>query len=129
MAKRVLLVDDISGDVIDEGLGGTVEFSFDGKHYTIDLGVKNRDAFRKDMTKWTEHAQEVEAPRRQTTTRRRTASSASSGMSKETREAIRHWANSNGYSVGDRGRIKAEIVEAFEASQRELVEENKNTVQ
>lgn len=119
MAKRVLLVDDITGDVIDENLGGGhVEFSFDGKHYEIDLGAKNIESFRKDMSKWTEHAEHIEAPRRATTTRRRTASSASSGMSKEQREAIRSWANRNGYSVGDRGRIKAEIVQAFEAAQQ-----------
>lgn len=37
-------------------------------------------------------------------------------MSREQRGAVRDWANSNGYSVGDRGRIKAEILTAFEAA-------------
>ncbi|WP_458864192.1 Lsr2 family DNA-binding protein [Mycobacteroides abscessus] len=30
--------------------------------------------------------------------------------------AIRQWARKNGYEVSDRGRIKAEVVEAFEAA-------------
>lgn len=122
MARKVVLIDDIDGTVIDDELGGqTVAFSINDGHYTIDLGVKNYEAFKKDMQKWVDAAEQVEAPRSSrttTTTRRRTAGSASSGMSREQREAIRTWANSNGYQVGDRGRIKAEIVEAFEAAHK-----------
>jgi hypothetical protein len=44
--------------------------------------------------------------------------SATPSMSREQREAIRSWANSNGFTVGDRGRIAANIVEAFEAAHR-----------
>lgn len=39
-------------------------------------------------------------------------------MSKEQREAIRTWANSNGYSVGDRGRIAANVIAAFEEAHK-----------
>ena len=46
------------------------------------------------------------------------AFSATPGMSREQREAIRTWANANGYTVGDRGRIAAGITEAFEAAHR-----------
>lgn len=41
--------------------------------------------------------------------------SATPSMSREQREAIRTWANANGFTVGDRGRIAANIIEAFEA--------------
>ena len=68
MAKRVVLIDDITGDVIDEGLGRTIEFSFDGTHYSIDLGVQSADEFKADLNKWIKAAAEVEAPRRVTTT-------------------------------------------------------------
>jgi len=44
--------------------------------------------------------------------------SATPGMGREQREAIRSWANLNGYTVGDRGRIAANIVAAFEAAHR-----------
>ena len=37
-------------------------------------------------------------------------------MSREQRGAVRTWANNNGYQVGDRGRIKTEILNAFEAA-------------
>ncbi|RIT29564.1 hypothetical protein D2E76_24900 [Mycobacteroides abscessus] len=40
-----------------------------------------------------------------------------SAVSKELLAEIRAWAHKKGYEVSDRGRIKAEIVEAFEAAQ------------
>lgn len=35
-------------------------------------------------------------------------------MSREQREAVRSWANGNGFTVGPRGRIAAPVVQAFE---------------
>ena len=46
------------------------------------------------------------------------AFSATPSMGREQREAIRTWANANGFTVGDRGRIAAGIIEAFEAAHR-----------
>lgn len=37
-------------------------------------------------------------------------------INREQREAIRTWANANGFTVGDRGRIAANIMKAFEAA-------------
>jgi hypothetical protein len=39
-----------------------------------------------------------------------------SSMSREQRGAVRDWANNNGFQVGDRGRIKTEVLTAFEAA-------------
>ncbi|MET3805082.1 hypothetical protein ABIB25_002082 [Nakamurella sp. UYEF19] len=44
------------------------------------------------------------------------AFSATPGIGREQREAIRTWANANGFTVGDRGRIAANITQAFEAA-------------
>jgi hypothetical protein len=44
--------------------------------------------------------------------------SASPGVGREQREAIRTWANANGFTVGDRGRIAANISEAFDAAHK-----------
>lgn len=44
------------------------------------------------------------------------AFSATPGIGREQREAIRTWANANGFTVGDRGRIAANILQAFEAA-------------
>jgi hypothetical protein len=42
--------------------------------------------------------------------------SATPSVNREQREAIRTWANANGFTVGDRGRIAANITQAFEAA-------------
>jgi hypothetical protein len=42
--------------------------------------------------------------------------SATPSVNREQREAIRTWANANGFTVGDRGRIAANIIQAFEAA-------------
>lgn len=118
MAKRVVIVDDVSGEEVEEGLGGgSVEFSFDGKFYTIDLGVKNRDALRADLKKWIDAATEVEAPRRTTGatgTRRRGAPAGGSGRGKEELAAIRDWSAKQGRELSPRGRIPADVLEAFD---------------
>jgi hypothetical protein len=44
------------------------------------------------------------------------AFSATPSIGREQREAIRTWANANGFTVGDRGRIAANILQAFEAA-------------
>ncbi len=44
--------------------------------------------------------------------------SATPSVGREQREAIRTWANGNGFTVGDRGRIAANIMEAFEAAHK-----------
>ncbi len=58
------------------------------------------------------------APRRRSRTGENSGKSfsATPSMSREQREAIRSWANLNGFTVGDRGRIAANIIEAFEAA-------------
>jgi hypothetical protein len=50
------------------------------------------------------------------TPRAAATSKPSDAGSREQRAAVREWANNNGYTVGDRGRIKTEIIEAFEAA-------------
>lgn len=37
-------------------------------------------------------------------------------MAKEELAAIRDWARRHGYEVADRGRIRSEVVEAFDAA-------------
>ena len=68
-----------------------------------DGGVKLRDA----LSGYIGHARKV------STTRKRRSAASSSGPS--ARE-LRDWARSNGYEVSDRGRVPAEVREAFEAA-------------
>lgn len=117
--KRITteLVDDLDGSIIAQGDGGTVSFGLDGKHYEIDLTNENaaqlRDALAPfiDKARSASSARSASAASRSSSPRRR----ASAGSSAET-QAIREWAQANGYPVGDRGRIAAEIREAYAAA-------------
>ena len=92
---QVLLVDDLDGGEADE----TVTFALDGKTYEIDLTTSNADKLRGLLEPYTKGG-------------RRTGGRVSGG-NKDTAE-IRKWARENGHNVNDRGRVPAEIREAYE---------------
>lgn len=105
MAQKVLvsLVDDLDGSAGDE----TVDFGLDGVSYQIDLSKKNAGKLRKVLLTYVEHG-------RRTGGRRRGARSGSgSAADREQNQAIRAWARKNGYDVSERGRIPAEVIEAY----------------
>ncbi len=112
MAKKVTvtLVDDFDGDgPADE----TVEFSLDGVSYEIDLSAKNAKKLREDLKQW------IDAGRRVGGRRRGRSSGSGRGRGSIDREqsaAIREWARRSGHKVSTRGRIPAEIIEAFHAA-------------
>jgi hypothetical protein len=102
---QVLLVDDLDGGEADE----TVTFALDGKTYEIDLTTANADKLRGLLDPYTKGG-------------RRTGGRSTGGRSKgrvpasgnkDTAE-VRKWAKENGYNVNDRGRVPAEIREAYE---------------
>lgn len=117
MAQRVVtqLVSDLSGDEMEEGAGETIDFTYRGVAYTIDLTEKEAKGFDKSIAMYLEHATKVSGGRGG----RRSQSSngaSSSGRSKEELANIRSWATENGFEVSARGRIKQEIVDAYHAA-------------
>lgn len=108
MAQQVLvsLVDDLTGDAADE----TVTFGLDGKTYEIDLTDENAAKLRESLAEYLAAARRAGA-----TTGRR----ASSGVTRrplvdrEQNQAIREWARKRGMKVSDRGRIPADVVDAY----------------
>ena len=116
MAQKVvtLLTDDITGKEIPDGDGETIDFAFQGYTYSIDLDGKNAKKFRDAMSFYVDHARRTgkstTAPLRRTGEPRRSVSDVEPSE-------VRAWAEENGYEVSPRGRIKAEIVEAFKAAQ------------
>lgn len=115
MAERIVrqLIDDIDGSEISDGDGERIEFSLRGVEYQIDLSTPNIAKLDKALKCYIEAAAKV----RDTGARRRVRSPGSkASSSKEQLSAVREWARKNGYEVSDRGRIKAEVVEAFEAA-------------
>ena len=109
MAKKVqvLLVDDVDkSSPADE----TVSFALDGVTYEIDLTADNAAKLRDDLAVWIGHAERTGGRR----SAGRTAAKASAGGKRADLGAVREWARGNGYQVSDRGRISAEVQEAYD---------------
>ena len=105
MAQKVniVLVDDLDGSEATE----TVTFGLDGTTYEIDLNDKNAVALRDALAGYIGHGRKVGGgPRRG----RKSAAAVGDGTSAK---EIRDWARSNGHDVPERGRVSAEVREAF----------------
>lgn len=112
MARRTVtyLVDDLDGTEIGEGATAT-SFAFNGVTYTIDLAPENAEKLEQLLAPYIEKARRTGGSA--ASPRRRTRGSANSA---QFLASVRDWANSNGYTVGERGRVKAEIIEAYRSS-------------
>ncbi|WP_457205497.1 histone-like nucleoid-structuring protein Lsr2 [Nocardioides sp. P5_C9_2] len=108
MAQKVniILVDDLDGSEATE----TVSFGLDGSSYEIDLNDANAAALRDALAGYVGHARKATGGARRG---RRTASAASS--SSHTKD-VREWAKSQGMDVSERGRISADVQQAYDAA-------------
>lgn len=113
MARRIVhqLVDDIDGSILEIGEGETVHFSLNGAAYEIDLNSAHADELRKALEPYISGG------------RRAGSSSASRTSAPRKRQArnpevaaIRAWANENGHTLSERGRIPAAILDAYSAA-------------
>lgn len=106
MAQRVqiILEDDYDGGEADE----TVSFALDGVEYELDLSSENAAKLRDELAVWIGHARKTGGRRK-----RAAAPSSKSDDSSSTSE-IRAWALANGLEVSSRGRVSAEVREAYE---------------
>ena len=112
MAKKVTvtLVDDFDGEgPADE----TVEFSIDGVSYEIALSAKNAQKLRNDLKQWVDAGRRVGGRRRG---RNGAPGRGRASIDREQSAAIREWARRNGHKVSTRGRIPADIIDAFHAA-------------
>ena len=107
--REVRLIDDLDGEAADE----TVEFGLDGKAFEIDLSKGNAGRLRDALAEF------VAAARKAGGGRRRSAAPAAAtpprrpSIDREQNQAIRDWARKRGMKVSDRGRIPAEVLEAY----------------
>lgn len=112
MARRIVhqLVDDIDGTLLEVGEGETVRFSLNGTAYEIDLTNSHADELRAALDPYIKAGRRASAVGVRTAAPRRRASRDS-----EVGE-IREWAKKNGFKVSERGRISAEVMEAYHAA-------------
>ncbi|WP_309068816.1 Lsr2 family protein [Microbacterium sp.] len=113
MARKIVhqLVDDLDGTLLEPGEGETVLFSLDGKSYEIDLTADNAQALRDDFDKY------ISAARRMSSGTSASASPRGRRRNGQTDYGpVREWAKKNGYTVSERGRVPAAIIEAYEAA-------------
>ncbi|WP_315769500.1 histone-like nucleoid-structuring protein Lsr2 [Rhodococcoides kroppenstedtii] len=118
MAKKVVieLVDDIDRTPLGDD-GEHIVFAVDGVDYEIDLGPNNAAEFRRTLAPYLEHATRVSSPARSTARRRTTTESTGRRRrSPESARALRDWAAGAGYTLSPRGRIPAEVQQAYEAA-------------
>lgn len=115
MARRIVhqLVDDIDGSVLEVGEGETVHFSLNGTSYEIDLNAAHAEELRAALEPY------ISAGRRAgsgSSASSRSASSKKRSARNPEVAAIRAWANENGYSLSERGRIPAPVLDAYKAA-------------
>ncbi len=116
MAQKTLVIleDDLDGGEADE----TVTFSLDGVSYEIDLSAGNAKKLRDSLSSFVGSARRTGG--RSTAGRGRprgaaAAAAAMGGASRSGRSAeIRAWAKAQNIKVNERGRIPAEVVEAYD---------------
>ncbi|VXC22194.1 histone-like nucleoid-structuring protein Lsr2 [Nocardioides sp. AX2bis] len=111
MAQKVHIVleDDLDGGDASE----TVSFGLDGTSYEIDLNEENAAGLREALSAYVGHARKVGSGRRTT---KRSASSTGSTAGGPAAKDVREWAREAGHEVPDRGRIPADVREAYDAA-------------
>lgn len=117
MARKttILLEDDLTGQLLEEGHGETVTFALDGQSYEIDLSGDNSTQLRADLCRY------ADAGRRVSTTPggasgRSSAPGGSPASGRRDTGAIRTWAHENGHAVSERGRIPSAVIEGYDAA-------------
>lgn len=113
MAKKVTvsLIDDVDGESIADE---TIEFAIDGVSYEIDLSSTNASKLRDELEQWVSSARRVSGRRRvKSSVAAAGNTKARATMDREQSAAIREWARRNGHKVSARGRISADITDAY----------------
>ena len=116
---QVILVDDVDGGEASE----TVSFALDGVSYEIDVSEANAAKLRDALAPWVGHARRVGG---------RAGGRARGGKSRPTSERtdlsdVRTWARENGYDLADRGRIPANVIDAFEEAHAKKTKRGKKS--
>lgn len=109
MAQKIVTVyiDDLTGEETQEA--STHVLVLDGVAYELDLAPESYDQLLEAVAPFTKAGRRIKGG-----SRGRTALRVAGGSGNQNTAEIRVWAKEQGYAVNDRGRIPADIREAFE---------------
>ena len=107
----VQLEDDIDGGAAAE----TVAFALDGTSYEIDLSAKNAGKLRDALATYVAHGRRASRSGARAGAAGGRRSGRGARTDREQTQAIREWARKNGHKIGEKGRIPASILEAYQA--------------
>ena len=113
MAQRTILTDDLDAS---EG-AQTIIYAVDGQEYEIDLSEENIQRFHEALEPFVSKSRPVERRLIPTPTRR-TGQRRSGGSARDDIPQIRAWAEANGHEVSARGRIKKEVIQAYDEAHK-----------
>ncbi len=111
---RVLLVCDLHDDETEGG--ESVAFGLDGSSYEIDLCSQHAAELRDDLASYVGAARRASGGSKGSRKGSGSAKSHDEGASKVSE--VRGWARANGYEVSERGRVSAQVLEAYEAASK-----------
>lgn len=110
---------DVCGEDTDDPTGVTLGWG--REQWELDLCPTHNGELSAEFERWTANARRASGRGGRSTAGGGGRSSGSTGGGPSSGGdigAIREWARSNGFKVGDKGRISAEVREAYEAANR-----------
>jgi hypothetical protein len=113
MARRFILTDDLDGSEATQ----TVSYTIDDQEYEIDLSEENVQRFHQALEPFVSASRQVQRqnrPRRSRGDGRR----GGGGSGRSDIAQIRDWAMGRNMDVSRRGRIKKEIIDAYDEPHR-----------
>lgn len=106
--KSYVVTDDLTGEEIPEDDAVSLQFTYGGQAYEIDLSSRNAKKLDDFIAPYIDKARRVRSSGGSTSRR-------SSGPTRDL-NAVREWAKKAGHKVSDRGRIAQPILDEYDAS-------------
>src|SRR3954466_260884 len=104
-----MITDDLDGSAAAQ----TISYTIDGQDYEIDLSEDNIQRFHEALEPFVSNSRQVQrqAPSRRS---RGDGRRRGSGSGRDDIPQIRAWAEANGHEVSGRGRIKKDVIDAYD---------------
>jgi len=108
MAKKTVVIDDISGDEIPDGQARNLVIGLDGQWYELDVSADTDARVREYIDECVTDARKIDAP---------TPPKAARPKRDYDVPTVRKWAKEQGFEVTQRGVLPEEVVAAWRADQ------------